>query len=81
MSDGFHNRDLRRHVASLLGVDLDSYTANQMTYDLRRLLRKGIIFRAPGTQRYFLTPYGWKLARLFAAEFDRIIDHARPPEI
>jgi len=64
--NGFHNRDLRQHVAHLLGVDLHSYSANQMTYDLRRLLRKGIIFRSPGTNRYFLTPYGWKVARRFA---------------
>jgi hypothetical protein len=70
--NGFHNRDLRRHVASLLGLDLNSYSANQMTYDLRRLHRKGIIFRAPGTHRYFLTTYGWKVARLFARLESRV---------
>ena len=70
--NGFHNRDLRQHVADLLGVDLNSYTANQMTYDLRRLLRKGIIFRAGGKNRYFLTPYGWKVARLFARLESRV---------
>jgi len=64
--NGFHNRDLRQHVADLLGMDLHSYSANQMTYDLRRLLRKGVIFRGEGTNRYFLTPFGWKIARLFA---------------
>ena len=37
-----------------------------MTYDLRRLQRKGIICRVSGSQRYYLTPYGWKLARLYA---------------
>jgi hypothetical protein len=70
--NGFHNRDLRRHVADLLGLDLDSYTASQMTYDLRRLLRKGIIFRGEGTNRYFLTPYGWKVARLMARLESRV---------
>ena len=70
--NGFHNRDLRQHVAQLLGVDLHSYSANQMTYDLRRLLRKGIIFRSPGTNRYFLTPYGWKVAGLFARLESRV---------
>jgi hypothetical protein len=70
--NGFHNRDLRQHVANLLGVDLNSYSANQMTYDLRRLLRKGIVFRAEGTNRYFLTPYGWKMARLFARLESRV---------
>jgi hypothetical protein len=63
--DGFHNRDLRTHVAALLGVTSDQYTASQMTYDLRRLRLKGLIFRPPKTHRYFLTPHGWKIARLF----------------
>src|SRR5450759_4310875 len=56
--DGFHNRQLRQHVADLLGVDETGYTATQMTYDLRRLRLKGLIFRAPRTKRYFVTPYG-----------------------
>jgi hypothetical protein len=37
-----------------------------MTYDLRCLRLKGLIFRPTGTNRYFLTPYGWKVARLFS---------------
>ena len=37
-----------------------------MSYDLRRLLRKGIICRVAGTQRCYLTPYGWRLARFYA---------------
>jgi hypothetical protein len=64
--DGFHNRDLRALVADLLGVTKKQYTAGQMTYDLRRLRLKGLIFRPPKTNRYFLTPYGWKVARLFS---------------
>jgi hypothetical protein len=64
--DGFHNRDLRALVVDLLGVTSEEYTASQMTYDLRRLRLKGLIFRPPKTHRYFLTPYGWKVARLFS---------------
>ncbi len=64
--DGFHNRDLRALVVDLLGVTSDEYTTSQMTYNLRRLRLKGLIFRPPKTHRYFLTPYGWKIARLFA---------------
>ena len=64
--DGFHNRDLRQLVADLLGVTAPEYTTSQMTYDLRRLRLKGLIFRPPGTNRYFLTPHGWKIARLFS---------------
>ena len=63
--DGFHNRDLRELVVDLLGVSGAAYTPSQMTYDLRRLRLKGLIYRPPKTHRYFLTPYGWKVARLF----------------
>ena len=61
---GFRNRDLRRPVADLLGVDVGSYTPAKMTYDLRRLRLKGLIYRPPRAHRYFLTPHGWKVARL-----------------
>ena len=64
--DGFHNRDLRVLVADLLGVTSSDYTSAHMTYDLRRLRLKGLIFRPPRTHRYFITPYGWKVARLFS---------------
>jgi hypothetical protein len=64
--DGFHNRDLRNLVADLLGATVIEYTGAQMTYDLRRLRPKGLIFRPPRTNRYIVTPYGWKVARLFA---------------
>src|ERR1017187_10107823 len=64
--DGFRNRDLRQQVADLLGVTLAEYTTHQMTYDLRRLRLKGLIYRPPKTNRYFVTPYGWKVARLFS---------------
>jgi hypothetical protein len=64
--DGFHNRDLRELVADLLGVTISQYTTSQMSYDLRRLRLKGLIFRPPRTNRYFVTPYGWKVARLFS---------------
>jgi len=64
--NGFHNRDLRHLVADLLGVTTEQYTATQMTYDLRRLRLKGLIYRPPKTNRYFVTPHGWKVARLFS---------------
>jgi len=64
--NGFHNRDLRALVTDLLGVNADQYTTSQMSYDLRRLRLKGLIFRPPGSNRYFVTPYGWKVARLFS---------------
>jgi hypothetical protein len=70
--DGFRNRDLRQQVADLLGVTLAEYTPHQMTYDLRRLRLKGLIYRPPKTNRYFVTPYGWKVARLFSRLDSRV---------
>src|SRR5438046_9220417 len=32
----------------------------------RRVLRNGLLCGALNSQRYYLTPYGWKLARLYA---------------
>lgn len=64
--DGFRNQDLRQNVTNLLGARAGGYTAQQATYDLRRLCRKGLIHRRPGTHRYVVTPYGWKVARLYA---------------
>lgn len=64
--DGFSNRDLRKAVADLLGLNLSEYSRGKMTYDLRRLRLKGIIFRVEKSHRYFLTPYGWKVAHLFS---------------
>src|SRR5215469_7128508 len=88
---GFRNRDLRRHVGDLLGVDPATYTAAKMTYDLRRLRLKGLIYRPPRAHRYFLTPHGWKVARLMTRLEARVFrpalaafeDHAAalPPKL
>ena len=53
-------------MADLLCVTTEQYTASQVTYDLRRLRLEGLIFRPPRSNRYFVTPYGWKVARLFS---------------
>ena len=61
--NGFRNQDIRRSVAQLTQ---QPYGVAQASYDLRRLCRKGLLFRPPGTHRYAVTPYGWKVARFFA---------------
>ncbi len=61
---GFTNSFLRPHVADLMGQTAKTYAANQMTYDLRRLRLKGLIYRLPHSYRYQLTTYGWKVALL-----------------
>ena len=56
-SPGFHSHRNGPEKAEQFAAD--------RSYDLRRLRLKGLIFRPPKTHRYFLTPYGWKIARLF----------------
>ena len=67
---GFRNRDLRPHVAALLGR---SYSRSQMTYDLRRLRLKGLIHRIPRTHRYTTTTYGLKVAFFYSKLYLRIL--------
>ena len=55
---GFRNRDLRRHVAGLLAIDLGSYSTAKTTYDLWRLRLKGLTHRPPRAHRHLRTPHG-----------------------
>ena len=52
---GFTHRSMRARVSSLLG---STYSTNQMSYDLVRLRRKGLLRRLPGTNTYQLTSDG-----------------------
>ncbi len=67
---GFRNRQL----VALVGTLLDApYSSRQATYDLRRLRRKGLIFRLPHSQRYQLTPLGRRVAVLFTKAHARVL--------
>ena len=86
LPNGFRNRDLRKHVADLLGDGTAEYTAGKMTYDLRRLRLKGIVARVPGTTRYFLTHYGYRVALFVSRVHARILRPGfdcigKPPEV
>ena len=70
---GFDNRSLTQLVSALLGTP---YTRRHATYDLRRLRRKQIIERLPGTHRYRLTPHGRAIAVLFTKTYGRILTPA-----
>jgi hypothetical protein len=72
---GFTNKILRKQVADLLGSDSTPYGTNQMSYDLRRLRNKGIIWRIPDSYRYQLTTYGRKVALFFTKLDARIFRH------
>lgn len=73
---GFTNRSLRAQVTTLLGAP---YTANQMTYDLRRLRLKGLITRVPHTNTYTLTPEGQRVAIFYTKVHNRLLRHYSPP--
>lgn len=70
---GFSNKDLRTHLAPLLGTDPATMTAGRMTYDLRRLRLHGIIERIDGTHRYQVTPFGFRVAMLFTRTHARVL--------
>jgi hypothetical protein len=73
LPEGFRNREIRSHVAALLGLSLDVYTASKMTYDLRRLRRKGLIRRHAESHRYASTAYGLKVALFCSKVYLRIL--------
>ncbi|HET9966905.1 MAG TPA: hypothetical protein VFQ68_01640 [Streptosporangiaceae bacterium] len=60
---GFTNRDLRTHLAPLLGLDPEAMTSGQLSYDLRRLRIHGLIHRIPHSFRYQVTTAGIRQAR------------------
>lgn len=67
---GFTNRSLRALVAGLLGTD---YSANQMTYDLRRLRLHGLVQRLEGRNRYLLTDDGLSFALFYTKLGNRVL--------
>jgi hypothetical protein len=69
-ADGLTNAQLRPVVASLLGT---SYTTRQMGYDLRRLMRKGLLKRLDQQKRYVLTPYGRRVALFLTKVHARVL--------
>lgn len=67
---GFANHQLTELMTALLD---GPYTTCQATYDLRRLRRKGLIERIPGTHRYHLTSLGRRVAVLFTKTYGRVL--------
>jgi hypothetical protein len=67
---GFTNRSLRAQVETLLG---SPYTTSQMSYDLARLRKKGLITREPGKNRYHLTGDGQRVAIFYTRVHNRLL--------
>ena len=70
---GFSNRDLRQHLAPLLGLEPGSISAGRMTYDLRRLRLHGLIERIPQSHRYRLTSLGLSTCLFFTRAHARLL--------
>jgi predicted MarR family transcription regulator len=47
-----------------------------MTYDLRRLRRRGLIVRVPNTHRYLVTPLGLRFSYLYTKLYRRLLKAA-----
>lgn len=62
---GFRSRDLREHIAPLLGVEPSTWTQGRLTYQLRRLRLHSLIERVPKSQRYQVTERGLVVALWF----------------
>ncbi len=79
---GFAARDVRAHLAPLLGLDPSHLTPGRLTYDLRRLRLHGLIERLPGTHRYRPTADGLRIALFFTRTYARLfrpgLAHALP---
>jgi hypothetical protein len=72
---GFSNRDLREHVAPLLGIPLELITQGKMTYDLRRLRLHGLIATIPASHRYRVTDFGFRSAVFLTRSYSRLLRH------
>jgi hypothetical protein len=67
---GLTNRSLRELVAGFI----PGYTARKATYDLRRLVRNGLVRRVPHSHRYELTEEGRRLSVFFTKTYTRIVN-------
>jgi hypothetical protein len=70
---GFCNRELREHLAPLLGEAPSALTQGRMTYQLRRLRLHGLIVRQAGTHRYGVTDQGLRVALFFTRSYARVL--------
>ena len=73
LPDGFRNRDLRAHLAPLLGIPAETMTPGQLSYDLRRLRHHRLVQRIHGTHRYNVTDHGMRLALFLTRAHTRLL--------
>jgi hypothetical protein len=67
----FAHKDVREHLAPLLGYKPSQYSAGRITYDLRRLRMHALIERIPNTHRYRITAKGLRTALFCTRLYNR----------
>jgi hypothetical protein len=67
----FRNKDLREHIAPLLGMKPSQLSPGRITYDLRRLRLHGLAERFPKTHRYRITAKGLRTAIFYTRLYNR----------
>jgi hypothetical protein len=67
----FTHKDIREHLAPLLGKKPSQLTPGQITYDLRRLRLHGLITRIRKTHRYRITDKGLRTAIFYTRLYSR----------
>lgn len=70
---GLTSRELHQAVCELSGIDADTYTLNQLRYDLRKLVGHRLVERIKGSHRYLLTTKGRKVAAMMVLTRNRIL--------
>ncbi|QQZ19684.1 hypothetical protein [Rhodococcus sp. 21391] len=71
--NGFTNKDLRTLTGELRGLDPDTVSTGQMTYDLRRLKTRNLITRIEHTHRYQVTDLELDTAKFLTCVHDRVL--------
>src|ERR1700681_2172429 len=67
----FTNKDLREHLAPLLGKTPSQLPPGRITYDLRRLRLHGLTERIPKTHRYRITAKGLRTSIFYTRLYNR----------
>jgi hypothetical protein len=67
----FRNKDLREHIAPLLGMQPSQLSPGRVTYDLRRLRLHGLTERIPKTHCYRITAKGLRTAIFYTRLYNR----------
>jgi hypothetical protein len=69
----FAHKDMRLHLAPLLGLKPAQLTPGRVTYDLRRLRLHRLISRIPKTHRYRITDNGLRVAVFYTRLYNRAL--------